>query len=562
MSIFEMTEPLRRRAWLGYLIAAALCGASLGLRLALGDRLTGFPFLTFYPVVLVAALVGGRGPGLFAALLSGVLAWRFLVYPYNAFGFSTLGDVLAIGLYAFVTVSLVLLVHAMNRAYGLLLQSEAQRARLNADLERRVEERTASLAEQTRLLEAEIAARADAETRVAQLQRLEAVGQLTGGIAHDFNNMLAIMMGNLNLAQVRIAKGGHDVGRFVDNAMEGAKRGASLTQRLLAFGRRQPLSPSVLDVNDRVRGMSELLERSLGPGVEIETVFAAGLWRTFADATQLESAIVNLAVNARDAMPEGGKLTVETMNAHVDDAYAAANPDAVPGQYVVVAVSDTGVGMPPEVLGRAFEPFYTTKGVGHGTGLGLSQIYGYLKQSGGHARIYSEVGHGTTVKLYLPRHMAGDMSAAPERSSTSPATARGKGEVVLVVEDEPGVRSIAVEALTDLGYTVFEAEDGACALEILDRHGSVDLLFTDVVMPGMTGRELAEQAIRRWPGVKILYTTGYTANAIVHGGRLDPGVSLLPKPYGTEELARKVRAVLDAADAGAGSGGDTSDRIT
>jgi CheY-like chemotaxis protein len=280
--------------------------------------------------------------------------------------------------------------------------------------------------------------------------------------------------------------------------------------------------------------------------VEIETVLAAGLWRTCADATELESALVNLAVNARDAMPEGGKLTVETMNGHVDEAYAAANPDTAPGQYVVVAVSDTGVGMAPEVLHRAFEPFFTTKGVGTGTGLGLSQIYGYLKQSGGHAKIYSEPGRGTTVKLYLPRFI-GSAEAVEDASPQEPAIlAVGRAEeTVLVVEDEPGVRSVAVEALRELGYTVREAEDGAAALRLLERQGPVDLLFTDVVMPQMTGRELADEARRRWPQIKLLYTTGYTPNAIVHGGRLDPGVSLLPKPYTTEELSRKVRAVLD-----------------
>jgi len=539
-----MTEPLRRRQWFGYLVAAILCAAALLLRIVLGERLTGFPFLSFYPAVLLAAFMG-RGPGLFAAVLSGALAWFFLVKPQNAFAFATYGDFLAIGLYAFVTVSLVMLVHGMNQAYGLLLRSEAQRAKLNAELEQRVEERTAALAEKTELLRLEIVGRADAEARVAQLQRLEAVGQLTGGIAHDFNNMLAIVMGNLNLAQDRIARGAHDVSRFIDNAMEGTKKGAALTQRLLAFGRRQPLKPAVLDVNALVRGMSELLQRSLGPGIEIETVLSGGLWRTYADPTQLESAIVNLALNARDAMPEGGKLTVETMNAHIDDAYAAANPDAAAGQYVVVAVSDTGAGMPPEVLSRAFEPFYTTKDVGHGTGLGLSQIYGYLKQSGGHAKIYSEPRQGTTVKLYLPRETTG-MEASPHQAAPAPAGAGAKpGETVLVVEDEANVRSFAVEALSGLGYVVYEAEDGPTALKLLEMHGPLDLLFTDVVMPGMTGRELAEAVSRRWSDVRVLYTTGYTSNAIVHGGRLDPGVNLLPKPYVVDDLARKVRATLD-----------------
>jgi signal transduction histidine kinase/CheY-like chemotaxis protein len=546
VSIFELTDPLRRRPLVGYGSAILLSLAALAIRLALGERLTGFPFLTFYPAVLATALIGGRGPGLLAATLSWMLAWFFLVQPANAFGFNTIGDVLATALYVFVTVSLVLLVHSMNKAYGLLLRSEAERAQLNAQLEQRVEERTRELLERTDQLSAESAARREAEARVAQLQRLEAVGQLTGGIAHDFNNMLAIMMGNLDLARRRIANGNVDVGRFIDNAMEGAKRSAALTRQLLAFGRRQPLSPSSLDVNALVQGMSELLRRTLGSGIEIETVLGGGAWRTHADATQLESAIVNLAVNARDAMPGGGKLTIETTNAHIDEAYAAANPEAVPGQYVMVAVSDTGSGMTAEVRERAFEPFFTTKGVGQGSGLGLSQIYGFLKQSGGHAKIYSEVGRGSTVKLYLPREPAGEAAAVGTGPKPEALAARGRPEeVILVVEDEPGVRSVAAEALRELGYTIMEAEDGAGALRVLERHRQVKLLFTDVVMPGMTGRELADEVAARWPEIRILYTTGYTRNAIVHGGRLDPGVNLLTKPYTTEELSRKVRAVLD-----------------
>ena len=546
MSIFELTDPVRRRPLIGYAVAILLSLAALAIRLALGERLTGFPFLTFYPAVLAAAFAGGRGPGLLAAALSWALAWVYLVAPHNAFGFSTVGDYLATGLYVFVTVSLVLLVHAMNRAYDLLSRSEADRTALNAQLERRVEERTRELLERTEQLQSEIAARADAEAQVAQLQRLEAVGQLTGGIAHDFNNMLSIMIGNLDLAQRRLAKGSHDVGRFIDSAMEGAKRSANLTRQLLAFGRRQPLNPSTLDVNALVRGMSELLRRSLGPGVEIETVLAGGLWRTHADATQLESAIINLAVNARDALAQGGKLTVETMNAHIDEAYAASNPGAMPGQYVLVAVTDTGAGMPPDIAERAFEPFFTTKGVGQGTGLGLSQVYGFLKQSGGHAKIYSEVGRGTTVKLYLPRQhedgVALPFSNAPQRSELARAR---PGEVVLIVEDEPSVRAVAAEALSDLGYSVLEAADGPAALRILEAHAEVALLFTDVVMPGMTGRELADEVKKRRPNLKVLFTTGYTRNAIVHGGRLGRGVHLLSKHYTTEELSGKVRSVLD-----------------
>ncbi|HEV7384975.1 MAG TPA: CHASE3 domain-containing protein, partial [Phenylobacterium sp.] len=318
-----------------------------------------------------------------------------------------------------------------------------------------------------RELAAEAVSRVAAEAQVRQMQKMEAVGQLTGGIAHDFNNMLAIIIGSLDVAKRRLA---HDLARAetcIDNALEGAQRAAQLTSRLLAFSRQQPLAPRVLDANKLVGGMSEMLRRSMGEQLRVETVLAGGLWASFADPGQLENAVLNLCVNARDAMPDGGRLTLETGNAHLDDAYASQHDEVAPGQYVMVSVSDTGAGMPPEVAERAFDPFYTTKGVGRGTGLGLSQVHGFVKQSGGHVKIYSEPGVGTTVKLYLPRSQSAVQAAGPAAASTEQLRAVGE-EIVLVVEDEERVRHLSVDALRDLGYTVVQASDAGQALAVLE----------------------------------------------------------------------------------------------
>jgi PAS domain S-box-containing protein len=380
------------------------------------------------------------------------------------------------------------------------------------------------------------------EEALRQSQKMEAVGQLTGGIAHDFNNMLAIVIGGLDLAQRRLERG-QDARRYLDNAREGALRAASLTQRLLAFSRRQPLTPKVLNLNRLVGDMSELLRRTLGETVALETVVAGRLWSVNADPGQMENALINLAVNGRDAMPAGGQLTVETANAHLDEAYAAEHPGLTAGQYVMIAVSDRGSGMSSDVQERAFDPFFTTKPAGQGTGLGLSMVYGFVKQSGGHIAIYSEVGVGTTVKIYLPRHFG---EVPPEEAGPAqPAADSFGGEVVLVVEDEDRVRQMSVDALRELGYQVHEAAGGEDALRRLGQLERVDLLFTDVVMPGMGGRELAQEVGRRAPHVKVLYTTGYTPNAVVHNGVLDGGVAFLPKPFSVADLAAKVRAILD-----------------
>ena len=389
----------------------------------------------------------------------------------------------------------------------------------------------------------EVHARSKVEEQLRQVQKMEAVGQLTGGIAHDFNNMLAVIMGGLNLLQRKLARGETDVERFVEGAIDGAQRAATLTQRLLAFSRQQPLSPEPLIINKLVAGMSELLDRTLGEQVKVETVLAAGLWQVKADPAQLENAILNLAVNARDAMPGGGRLTIETLNAFVDDAYAQEYAIEA-GQYVLIAVADTGAGMAPEVIAKAFDPFFTTKGAGKGTGLGLSQVYGFVRQSGGHVKIYSELGVGTSVKIYLPR-LYGE-AAATEQAKRLATVHRGlRSEIILVVEDEERVRALSVEALRELGYSVVEASGPRQALRMLDEGQQVTLLFTDVVMPDMSGRQLADRARGKRPNLKVLYTTGYTRNAIVHNGMLDPGTNLLTKPFSIEELAGKVRKILD-----------------
>lgn len=387
-------------------------------------------------------------------------------------------------------------------------------------------------------------ARLVAESKVRQLQKLEAVGQLTGGIAHDFNNMLAIIVGALTLLQRKLKRGDLDVDKHVESALDGAKRAAGLTGRLLAFSRQQPLTPTPIDANRLVAGLSDLLARTLGEPIHLEVIQGAGLWNTLVDANQLENVLINLCINARDAMPEGGRLTVETANVHVEQAYALEFDLAV-GHYVVLSVTDTGTGMTPEVMLRAFEPFFTTKGVGKGSGLGLSQAFGFASQSGGHLKVYSEMGHGTTFKLYLPRYFgkAADRPAAPLRQ----VLRQGRfDEIIMVVEDEDRMRAVASETLRELGYTVVHAANGPEAMALINAGQEVTLLFTDIVMPDMSGRELAELAVKKLPHLKVIYTTGYTRNAVVHNGILDPGTNFLAKPYSIEELSCKIADVLDA----------------
>jgi signal transduction histidine kinase/CheY-like chemotaxis protein len=395
-------------------------------------------------------------------------------------------------------------------------------------------------------LREETSLREHTEQALRQSQKMEAVGRLTGGIAHDFNNLLTAIIGNIDLAARRLATDAARADRSLGAAKDAAQRAAALISRLLAFSRQQPHEVRLTDVNRLVRDMSELLSSTLGESVTIETVLGAGLWRVALDPNELEAALLNLAVNARDAMAEEGRLTIETSNAFLDEDYIATEgADVAPGQYVLVAVSDTGGGMSQEVVEQAFEPFFTTKPKGIGTGLGLSMVYGFVKQSAGHVKIYSEVGQGTTIKMYFPRVLDQRETAGAANAVARTDAPRGAEETILLVEDDDTVNRFAGEVLQDLGYAVISAVDGQRALTLLDEH-SVDLLFTDVVLPGgMNGRELAEFAVKKKPGLKVLFATGYTRNAIIHHGRLDPGVEVLMKPYTYEVLARKVRAVLD-----------------
>ena len=376
--------------------------------------------------------------------------------------------------------------------------------------------------------------------KLQQAQKMEAIGKLTGGVAHDFNNLLQVISGNLQLLAADVADMPR-AQRRVEQALAGVTRGAKLASYLLAFGRRQALDPRVVRIGRFIAGMEDMLRRSLGEEIEVETVISGGLWNTLVDTAQVENAVLNLCINARDAMDGVGKLTIEVGNAMLDDHYARNHPELSPGQYVMIAVSDTGTGMSPEIMAQAFDPFFSTKPEGKGSGLGLSMVYGFVRQSGGHVQIYSEPGCGTTVKLYLPRST--DIEDAPAPPETRAVV--GGQETILVAEDDEGVRATVVEMLGELGYRVLKASDAASALSIIDSGMPIDLLFTDVVMPGpLRSPELARKARDRLPGIAVLFTSGYTENAIVHGGRLDAGVDLLGKPYTREALARKVRHVL------------------
>ncbi|MFZ0193961.1 MAG: ATP-binding protein [Pseudolabrys sp.] len=393
----------------------------------------------------------------------------------------------------------------------------------------------------TQAFYAEAERRELAEQALRQSQKMEAVGQLTGGVAHDFNNLLTIIIGNLGIAKRGVVESRAE--RALNNALVGAERAAQLTQRLLAFSRRQPLNPRVLDVNKLIVSISDLLVRTLGENIELESIGGAGLWKVEADASELESTLLNLALNARDAMPEGGKLTIETSNAYLDEGYCQQHAGVAPGQYILIAVTDNGGGMSAETIDRAFEPFFTTKEAGKGTGLGLSQVYGFMKQSEGHVKIYSESGEGTTIKLYLPRR---DGNEAAHSADEPVGSERGRAETILIVEDDDGVRQYASEILRDLNYQIIEAKDSATALRLLDADKKFDLLLTDVVLPGKNGRELATEVERRRPGTKVIFMTGYSRNAIVHHGRLDPGTALIQKPLIERVLAQKIRQILDS----------------
>jgi signal transduction histidine kinase/CheY-like chemotaxis protein len=381
-----------------------------------------------------------------------------------------------------------------------------------------------------------------AQDALRQAQKVEAIGQLTGGIAHDFNNLLTGIIGSLGLVRRRMATNNlDDIPRLMDAASAAALRAAALTHRLLAFGRRQSLDTRPNDVNRIVTGIEDLLQRTMGERIDLVCELSDDLWTASTDANQLESALLNLAINARDAMPDGGRLTIETANVQLDQAYASLHEDVQPGEYVTVSVSDTGIGMPPEVLEKALDPFFTTKPVGEGTGLGLSVIYGFTKQSRGHLRIYSEVGQGTTVKLYLPRALQNAIDLKPVALETP----RGHGETILVVEDDATVRSIISDVLRDLGYNVLTAADARFAIPLLQSKEAIDLLISDVILPHVNGRKLAEMARTSRPALKVLFVSGYSEDAIVRGDLIEAGMDMLTKPFALDTLGAKVYAMIN-----------------
>jgi signal transduction histidine kinase/CheY-like chemotaxis protein len=530
MNLFSFTQPLRDHRWFGFVFGLFAVGAAYSIRVLLGPMALNFPFVIFIPFVVLTTFLGGIAPGIMAAVLSGVLADLTLIAPAGSIWPSWPEGWSAMFFYALTVGIDIALIQGMISANLRALVAERDLRTLNEGLEREVETRTGE--------------RDRAQDALRQSQKMESLGQLTGGIAHDFNNMLAIVIGNLDMARRHLKKSEIAVEPYLERAREGAARAAILTERLLAFSRQTPLSPKVINLNQRVATMSELLHRTLGERISLETVLAGGLWLTNVDPNQIEAALLNLAVNARDAMPDGGKLTIETANVVLDAQYTAAEVDLAPGQYVMTAVTDLGTGIPSELLGKVFDPFFTTKPAGKGTGLGLSMVYGFAKQSGGHVRIYSEVGKGTAVKLYLPRYF-GSAVEANERVPEPAKLARAlRSETVLVVEDDDRVRQMSCEALRELGYIVHEAASGEGALKAFGALERVDVLFTDVVMAGMSGRELADALQKQVPSLKVLYTTGYTRNAVVHNGVLDFGVALLSKPFTIETLALKMRTIL------------------
>jgi signal transduction histidine kinase len=480
-------------------------------------------------VALIGALAVFAAVGAVSCLLSVVMLWipvhglATAVNALLALVAATIASALLLGLPRLLVISTRV---QLQQAYAALEEETRQRRKAEAMVQRFQE------------IEA-------TEAQVRQAQKMEAIGQLTGGVAHDFNNILTVITGSIEM----LSDGVKDQPLLVQiTSMIGAAatRGADLTQRLLAFARQQPLRPRSTDINALVLDTASLLRPTLGMQIEIESMLAHDVAPALIDSSQLSTAILNLALNARDAMPNGGKLTLETKDVVLDTDYASMNSDAEPGNYVMIAVSDTGEGIPGFLLDKVFEPFFTTKGLGKGSGLGLSMVYGFVKQSNGHIKIYSEQGHGTTVKLYLPQ-----ASCTPEMDADAPLSGRGFAEswrgdeTILIVEDDVLVREYVLTQIERLGYRTLTAGTAAEALEIIDGPGHIDLLFTDVIMPGgMNGRQLATEAVKRRSGLKVLYTSGYTENAIVHHGRLDAGVQLLPKPYLSSDLARGIRTAL------------------
>ena len=412
------------------------------------------------------------------------------------------------------------------------------------ELESLVEARTRQWREANAELQKQMAERERVEASLRQSQKMEAIGQLTGGLAHDFNNLLAGISGSLELTRLRLSQGRAEaVTRYIAAAEDAVRRAAGLTHRLLAFSRRQTLEPRSTDVTRLIAGMEELIRRTVGPSIEVEVIHAAGLWTTLVDSNQLENALLNLCINARDAMPNGGRLTIESENVWLDER-TASERDVSPGQYISLSVADTGIGMAPETAARVFDPFFTTKPLGRGTGLGLSMVYGFARQSGGHVRVFSEEGKGTAMCLYLPRHA--DAAEGIEHVIASPTVeATGDGEVVLVIDDESTIRVLVAEVLEDAGYSVLEASDGPAGLRVLQSTARIDLLITDVGLPGgMNGRQVADAARAARPDLKVLFITGYAKNATIRDGELEPGMHVLGKPFEMERLRNKVTEMI------------------
>lgn len=526
---------LRRNSVLGYVFALVLVGIAYLLQLAIGTHIAPFHPLLYLLPVIVSAFFGGLGPGLLGLILS-VLASASAAIAAD--GGATGTKWIGIAGFAFAGLLLVWLIDRLllSLAHGAEQDRELQEYR--AALDRMVEER----AEQLRL---EMSEHVSTQSQMRELQKIETIGQLTGGLAHDFNNMLAVIIGSLDIAERRLGRGEtEDLTTLIGNARDGAKRAASLTSRLLAFSRRQTLRPEVLEPRSVLERLPQVLSRHLDEDIAIELKIGDDLWPVLADPAQLEQALINLALNAGDAMRGGGLMTVSAENAELDADYLRAHPEVRPGDYVRISVSDTGSGMTPQVLERVFDPFYTTKGPGNGAGLGLSQVFGWIRQTGGHIRLQSAPGQGTTAHLYVPRHSgqtpAGAQSGAP---SDLPAE-RLRDEIVLVVEDEDNVRQMTVEALREIGYTVIAASGGRDALQQITHHARIDVLFTDVVMPDMNGKLVADAVRDRFPGVKVIFTTGYTRNAIVHNGTVEPGINLLLKPFTLEQLSSRMAETL------------------
>jgi len=525
-----MVSRWRARKWIGYAVALAGCGMALLIRLALGRLLVGAPFITFIPVILLATLAGGLVTGALAILISAILADDFLIAPT---GLSLLwpSGWVVIGAFVIITGIMVVLIDFAISTAARLAESTRLLRIANDTLEERIAARTAELMQ--------------AEAQLRQSQKMEAVGQLTGGLAHDFNNLLTAISGSLELLATRLVQGRTgDLGRYILEAQAAAKRAAGLTHRLLAFSRRQTLDPKPTDINRLVTGMEDLIRRTVGPGITVEVVRGAGLWTALVDPNQLEHGLLNLCINGSDAMPAGGRLVIETANRAMDDA-AARVPDLAAGDYVCLSVKDNGTGMPADVVARAFDPFFTTKPIGQGTGLGLSMLYGFVRQSGGQVRISSEIGQGSEVCIYLPRHRG--QVALPETAGAIAAVARANdGQTVLVVDDEPTVRMVVTEVLEDLGYQALQAADGPAGMDILRGNGRVDLLITDVGLPGMNGRQLADAARGLRPGLKVLFITGYAETALTSHGQLEPGMQVLTKPFALDHLAVRIQDMITA----------------